>query len=112
MELCLGIGLESSSEDDYEEPSEEENENDAVNFDGPVIDNAPIDYGFDDDFVGNSNFTLESRRDIYLLKGWRAFVLKRPKFAGFLVPDPRATHCRKIKLGQKCRKCSELATAI
>ena len=83
--------LESSSEDEYEEPSsEEESENVAVknDDDGPVNDNAQVDFGFDDDFIGDSTFTLYSRRDIYLLKGWRAFVLERRNCAGFFVPDP------------------------
>ena len=60
IEIPLGIGLESSSEDEYEEPSSEEedvnNNNDDDN--GPVNQAAPIDYGFDDDYIGDDQFTL------------------------------------------------------
>ena len=89
IEIPLKINLESSTEDEYEEPSsEEENENVAANNDddGPVNDIAQVDYGFDSDCIGDSNFTLFSRRDVYLLRGWRAFVLERRNCAGFSVP--------------------------
>ena len=91
IEIPLGIGLESSSEDEYEEPSsEEENVNNVDNDDGngPVNQAAQVDYGFDEDFIGDNHFTLYSRRDIYLLKGWRAYVLERRSCRGFLVPEP------------------------
>ena len=89
IEKPLGFGLESSSEDMYEEPSsEEEKENAVVNDDAPVNDNAPVVYGFDDDITGDSNFTLYSRRDIYLSKEWRDFVLEWRNCADFLVPEP------------------------
>ena len=91
IEFPLGIGLETSSEDEYEEPSsEEENVNNVDNDDGngPVNQAAQIDYGFDEDFIGDNQFTLFSRRDIYLLKGWRAYVLERQSCRGFLVPEP------------------------
>ena len=45
-------------------------------------------YGFEDDFIGDSQFTLYSRRDVNLLRGWRAFVLDRRNCTGFLVPEP------------------------
>ena len=91
IEIPLGIGLESSSEYEYEEPSsEEENVNNVNNDDGngPVNQAAQVDYGFDEDFIGDSQFTLYSRRDIYLLKGWRAYLLERLSCRGFLIPEP------------------------
>ena len=47
----------------------EENVNNVNNDDGngPVNQAAQVDYGFDEDFIGDSQFTLSSRRDIYLL---------------------------------------------
>ena len=90
IEFPLGIELESSSEDEYEEPSSEKadvNNNDDDD-NGPVNQAAPIDYGFDDDYVGDDQFTLYTRRDVYLLKGWRAYVLERRSCPGFLVPEP------------------------
>ena len=90
IEIQLGIGLESSSEDEYEEPSSEEENVNNVNDDGngPGNQAAQVDYGFDEDFIGDSQFTLYSRRDIYLLKGWRAYVLERRSCRGFLIPEP------------------------
>ena len=91
IEVPLGIGLESSSEDEYEEPSsEEENVNNVNNDDGncPVNQAAQVDYGFDEGFIGDSQFTLYSRGDIYLLKGWRAYVLERRSCRDFLIPEP------------------------
>ena len=89
IEIPLGIGLESSSEDEYEELSSEEE--DVINNDDdcPVNQAAPIDYGFDDDYIGDDQFTLYTHRDDYLLMGWRAYVLERRSCAGFLVPEPR-----------------------
>ena len=91
IEIPLGIGLESSSEDEYEEPSSgEENVNNVNNDDGngPINQAAQVDYGFDEDYIGDSQFTLYSRQDIYLLKGWREYVLELRSCRGFLVPDP------------------------
>ena len=92
IEIPLGIGLESSSEYEYEEPSSEEEEvNNVINDDdgnGPVNQAAQVDYGFDEDYIGDDQFTLYSRRDVYLLKGWRAYVLERRSCRGFLVPEP------------------------
>ena len=80
-----GIGLESSSEDEYEEPSSEEEDNN----NGPVNNNhPPVDYGYDDDYIGDDQFTLYTRRDVYALKGWRTYVLERRSCRGFLVPSP------------------------
>ena len=80
--------MESWSEDEYDEPSsEEEGENAAVKNDGLVNDNAPVDYGFDDEFIGDSNFTRYSCRGIYILKKCKAFVLERRICVGFLVPE-------------------------
>ena len=90
VEIPLGIGLES--DDDYEEPSSEEEEN--VNSDsddnGPVNQAAaaPVDYSYEDDYIGDEQFTLYTRRDIYALKGWRAYVWERRNCLGFLVPSP------------------------
>ena len=90
VEIPLGIGLES--DDEFEEPSSEEEEN--VNSDsddnGPVNQAAPtpVDYGYDDDYIGDEQFTLYSRRDIYALKGWRTYVLERRSCRGFLIPSP------------------------
>ena len=86
IEIPLGIGLESSSEDEYEEPSSDV-EIVAANGNGPVNIDPPIDYEYDDDFIGDSHSTLYSRRDLFLLKGWRAFVLEWRNYAGFLVPE-------------------------
>ena len=87
----MGIGLEDSSEDEYEEPSSEANNN-SENDDNGVANQAapaPVDYGFDEDYIGDSHFTLYSRRDIcYALKCWRAFVLERRHCAGFLILEP------------------------
>ena len=90
IEIPLGIGLESSSEDEHEEFSsgKENVKNNDDNNDGPVNEEPPVDYGFEDDFIGDSHFTLYSRRDVNLLKGWVAFVLDRRNWAGFLVPEP------------------------
>ena len=91
VEIPLGIGLESSSEDEYEEPSSEEenvDNDDNDNNNGPADEEPPIDYGFEEDFIGDSNFTLYSRRDVNMLRGWRAFVLDRRNCRGFLVPEP------------------------
>ena len=89
VEIPLGIGLESSSEDEYEEPSSEEENNNVDENNGPVNNNhPPVDYGYDDDYIGDDQFTLFSRRDIYLLKGWRAYVLEQRSCRGFLVPEP------------------------
>ena len=91
IEILLGIALESSSEDEYEErlSGEENVNNDDDNNDGPVNKEPPVDYGFEDDFIGDSHFTLYSRRHVNLLKGWRAILVERRKCAGFLVPEPR-----------------------
>ena len=93
IEIPLGIGLES--DDEYEEPSSEEEDN-VINVDsdsdnnGPANQAAPasVDYGYDDDYIGDEQFTLYTRRDIYALKGWRAYVLERRSCRGFLVPSP------------------------
>ena len=90
VKIPLGIGLES--DDEFEEPSSEEEEN--VNSDsddngpGNQAVPAPVDYGYDDDYIGDEQFTLYSRRDIYALKGWRAYVLERRSCRGFLIPSP------------------------
>ena len=93
MEIPLGNGLEDSSEDEYEEPSSEEeevhnNDNDDVNNEQPAEQNEAVDYGYDEDYIGDSQFTLYSRRDVFLLKGWREYVLERRSCRGFLVPEP------------------------
>ena len=67
VEILLRIELESSSEGDYEEPSSEEINNVHDN-NGPVNNNPPIDYGYDDDFIGDNNYTLYTRRDVYALR--------------------------------------------
>ena len=55
VEIPLGIGLESSSEDEYEEPSnEEDNNNGPVNNEQPAEQNEPVDYGYDEDHIGDS----------------------------------------------------------
>ena len=93
VEIPLGIGLESDEE--YEEPSSEE-EDDVNNVNSDSDDNvpanqavpAPVDYGYDEDYIGDEQFTLYTRRDIYALKGWRAYVLERRSCRGFLIPSP------------------------
>ena len=91
VEIPLETGLESENE--YEDPSsEEENNVKNVNSDnddnGPVNQAAPapVDYGFNEDYIGDEQFTLYTRRDIYALKGWRMYVLERRSCRGFLVP--------------------------
>ena len=89
VEIPLRIGLESSSEDEYDEPSSEEEDNNVDENNGPVKNNhPPVDYGYDDDYIGDDQFTLYTRRDVYALKGWRAYVLERRSCRGFLVPSP------------------------
>ena len=71
IEVPLRIGLESSSQDEFEEAtSEEENDDVAINNEQPAEQNEAVDYGFDEDYIGDTHFTLYSRRDVYLLKGW------------------------------------------
>ena len=93
VEIPLGIGLESDEE--YEEPSSEEEDNvNIVNSDSDdnvpanQANPAPVDYGYDEDYIGDEQFTLYTRRDIYALKGWRAYVLERQSCRGFLIPSP------------------------
>ena len=89
VEIPRRIGLESSSEDEYDEPSSEEEDNNVDENNGPVKNNhPPVDYGYDDDYIGDDQFTLYTRRDVYALKGWRAYVLERRSCRGFLVPSP------------------------
>ena len=88
IEVPLGIGLESSSQEEFEEPSSEENNDVAINNEQPAEQNEAVDYGFDEDYIGDTHFTLYARRDVYLLKGWQAFVLERRNCAGFLFPEP------------------------
>ena len=52
-----------------------------------VPDNPAVDYGFDDDFIGDNSFTFYTRRGVHNLQGWRAFVRERRSCTGFLVPD-------------------------
>ena len=59
VEILFGIGLESSSEDEYEEPSSQEENNNVHDNNGP-----PVDYGYDDDYIGDAKFTLYTRRDL------------------------------------------------
>ena len=47
-----------------------------------------MDHGYDDDYIGDDQFTLYTCRDIYAIKGWRTYVLERRSFRGFLVPAP------------------------
>ena len=58
VEIPLGIGLESSSEDEYEEPPSEDENNNVDENNGPVNNNPPVDYGYDDDYIGDDQFTL------------------------------------------------------
>ena len=89
VEIPPGIGLESSSGDEFDEPSsEEENIDVAIKNEQPAEQNGAVGYGFDEDYIGDSQFTLYTRRDLYLLKGWRAYVLERRNCAGFLIPEP------------------------
>ena len=92
-EIPLGVGLEFDEE--YEEPSSEEGDN--VNNVNIVSDDnvpanqavpAPVDYGYDEDYIGDEQFALDTRRDLYALKGWRAYVLERRSCRGFLIPSP------------------------
>ena len=83
VESPLGIGLESSSENEYEEPSSEE-ENKVVDNNGPVNNNPPIDYGYDDDYIGDDHFTLYTRR------GQEGVHPRAPQLCG--LSSPRASH--------------------
>ena len=61
IEIPLGIGSEDSSENEYEEPSsekEEVNNNSDDDDNGPANQAAPIDYGFDDDYIKDDQFTF------------------------------------------------------
>ena len=93
IEILLGIGLESSSEDEYEEPSSQEENvnNDVDNNDGPVNEEPPVYYGFEEVFFGDSNFILFSRQNVKLLRGWWAFV-------SFLIPEPHIPERSKLVL--------------
>ena len=91
IETPLGIVLESeepsSEEENNASPQNSENEassSEKGNNAGPQ----DPDYGQDDDYIGDNHFTLYTRRDVYSLQGWRAFVRERWNCAGFLVPDP------------------------
>ena len=86
--MPLGIELESSTEVEYEEPSSEDKNSNVDENNGPANNNPPFDNGYDIDYIGVDHFTPYTRRDVYRLKGWRAFVLGRCNFAGFLVPEP------------------------
>ena len=90
VEIPLGLGLESAEE--HEEPSSEEEDNVNRDSDDNVPANqavsAPVDYGYDEDYIGDEQFTLYTRRDIYALKGWRAYVLEQRSCRGFLIPSP------------------------
>ena len=90
IEIPLGIGLEDSSEDEHEQPSSEEENvnNDYDDYDDPVNAEPPVDYGFEEDFIGDSNFTLCSRQDFNMLRGRRASVTDWRICAGFSVPEP------------------------
>ena len=66
VEIPLGIGLESSSEDEYEEPSSEEENNNVDEKNGPVYVNPPVDDGYDDYYIGDDQFTLYTPRYIYM----------------------------------------------
>ena len=59
-QIQMGSGLESSSEDEFEEPSAEEESNESPQN---------HDYGYDDDYIGDDHFTLYTRRDVYCLQG-------------------------------------------
>ena len=104
IEIPLGIGLEDSS-DEYEEPSPEDengNNNDDENIIGPAEQNEPIDYGYDEDYFGDSQFTLYTRRDVYSLQGWRTFVRERRSCAGFLVPEASIPERLNLVLRASC----------
>ena len=89
VEIPFGIGLEDSSEDEYEEPSSEEEEvNNNESDDDDNEQPAAVDYGYEEDFIGDSNFTLYSRQDVNMLRGWRTFLPDRRNCRGFLVPEP------------------------
>ena len=67
IEIPLGIRLESSLEDEYEEPSSEqennaspqnpENEGPSSEEENKAGPQNP-DYGYDDDYIGDNHFTL------------------------------------------------------
>ena len=96
LKIFLDLGLKfplkmvsNRLEDAYEESSlEEDNDNVPVDNGPPVDENPPVDFGYDDDYIGDSNFTLYTRRDVYLLKAWRVFLLELGECAGFLVSEP------------------------
>ena len=80
-EILLGIVMESSSEVEYEGPLSVED----ITL---LIGIAVVDFGFADDYIGDLEFNLYNRRDIFLLKGWRAFLQELQVCAGLLVPGP------------------------
>ena len=56
VEIPLGIGLESLSEDEHEEPSSEwDNDNGTVINEEPAGQNEPVDYGYDEDYIGDTH---------------------------------------------------------
>ena len=61
-----GKGLESSSEDKYEEPSSEERNNDdlPVDKDPPVEENPPVQFVYIDDCIRVASFKLYTRWDV------------------------------------------------
>ena len=70
------LGIESSWEDEYEDPSSDEGYY------------AVVDNGYDEDHNGDDSYNLHVRMDVYSLQGWSAIVRERPTYAGFLVPEP------------------------
>ena len=72
-EISLGIGLESYSEDEHEEPSSEEAKNNGLVDNGPpVVQKEPDNYGYVDDYIGDSNIIYSPGRvSIKGLKGFR-----------------------------------------
>ena len=89
VETPIKIGLESSPEEDYGEFSSEEKNS-------VVPDDPAVDYGYDDDYIGDINYTLYARRDVYSIQGWTVFVSERRSCAGFSVPG--LTICERLSL--------------
>ena len=75
VELLLGVGLESSFEDEYEEPSSKKE---------IVVGPENPDFGCDDECFADNDFTLYTRMDVCSLQRWRAFVREWRSSDGFL----------------------------
>ena len=81
--LQIAPGSDLSCDEEYFEPSSE---------DEPVVENEPVEnepvvFGYDEDYIGDPAYVLCTGSGIHLRQGCRTFVRKRRTHAGFLVPQ-------------------------